>query len=109
MELDAGEYSFEGESIRAITASASRDEDGAIHITVSNLDPRNARRIEGAVQGQAVRNVSGRILTADDMRAHNTCETPTVVAPKPFDAARLVGDRLTIDLPPMSLVVLRLQ
>jgi alpha-N-arabinofuranosidase len=109
MELDAGEYSFDGESIRAITASASRDEDGAIHITVSNLDPRNARRIEGTVQGQAVRNVSGRILTADDMRAHNTFESPNVVAPKPFDGARLAGDRLTIDLPPMSLVVLRLQ
>lgn len=109
MELNAGEYSFDGESIRAITASASRDEDGAIHITVSNLDPRNARRIEGTVQGQAVRRVSGRILTADDMRAHNTFETPNVVAPRPFDGAHLAGDRLTIDLPPMSLVVLRLK
>jgi hypothetical protein len=29
--------------------------------------------------------------------------------PEPFDGAHLAGDRLTIDLPPMWLVVLRLQ
>jgi alpha-L-arabinofuranosidase len=42
------------------------------------------------------------------MRAHNTFEDPDVVAPAPFHGARLSGGALTIDLPPMSLVVLRL-
>lgn len=60
-------------------------------------------------QKLAIVREAGWILTADDMRAHNTFETPNVVAPKPFDGAHLAGDRLTIELPAMSLVVHRLQ
>jgi alpha-L-arabinofuranosidase len=108
MELDAGAYAFEGRSIPAITASASRDSAGRIHITLSNLDPNTPRTIETTIAGASPSNVSGRILTADDMTAHNTFAAPDVVRPVPFDGARLAGETLTVELPPRAVVVLAL-
>jgi alpha-N-arabinofuranosidase len=61
------------------------------------------------VRGQGVSGVSGRILTAGAMNAHNTFEQPDAVRPEAFDGATLSGETLTIQLPPMSLVVLTLE
>lgn len=36
--LDAGSYTYNGESIPAVSASASRNQGGVIHITLTNLD-----------------------------------------------------------------------
>jgi len=109
MVFDAGTYEYEGESIPAITASASKNEDDKIHITMSNLNPDSERNIEAVLRESEVSSVSGRILTADQMTAHNTFENPEVVAPAPFEGANIVEGRLKIDLPPMSLVVLELE
>jgi alpha-N-arabinofuranosidase len=43
------------------------------------------------------------------MNAHNTFEQPDVVRPAPFTGARLTAGRLTVDLPPKSVVVLELR
>ncbi len=109
ISLDAGTYTYEGESIPAVTASASRNDQGTIHLTLSNLDPNQPRTIDTEIRGAAPSRVSGRILTADSITAHNTFETPDAVAPAPFEGARLQGNRLTITLPPRSLVVLALE
>jgi len=58
--------------------------------------------IAGAKPGQ----VSGTILTADTMDAHNTFEAPDAVHPAAFDGAKIVGGRLTLTLPAKSVVVL---
>jgi alpha-L-arabinofuranosidase len=111
MDLDQGTYEFNGESIRPLTATASRPsaDSDVINITISNLDPTAGRTVETAINGFNASSVSGRILTADDMTAHNTFENPNVVAPAPFDGARISDGKLVIDLPPMSLVVLEVR
>jgi alpha-L-arabinofuranosidase len=109
MELDAGTYEFNGEAIRAVTASASKNDEGTIHITISNLDPVRSRNIETSIRGQEVTSVSGKILTADDMTAHNTFNNPDVVTPAQFNGAQISNGKLVIDLPPMSLVLLELK
>ncbi len=43
------------------------------------------------------------------MNAHNTFEQPNAVRPATFNGTTLSGETLTIQLPPMSLVVLTLQ
>jgi alpha-N-arabinofuranosidase len=53
--------------------------------------------------------VSGRILTATAMNAHNTFDDPAGVRPGPFRGARLIGGRLVIDLPAKSVVALELR
>lgn len=109
VSLMADRYEREGRSIPAVSASASRDAQGRIHLSLSNLDPNRARSVSVELQGAHVLRASGRVLTAAAMNAHNTFEAPDAVRPVLFDAARLEGDRLTLELPAKSIVVLELQ
>jgi alpha-N-arabinofuranosidase len=107
--LDAGRYVYGDRTMPAVSATASRDASGHIHVTLTNVDPTQARAVNASVRGQAVTSVSGRILTADQMTAHNTFEQPNAVRPVAFDGARLSGETLTVQLPPKSVVVLELR
>jgi alpha-N-arabinofuranosidase len=107
--LDAGSYTFEGDSVPAISSTASRDRNGRIHITLTNLDPDRARTVTADIRGQRVSRVSGRILTAPTMQAHNTFEQPDAVHLAPFTGARISGSTLTVQLPAKSIVGLELQ
>ncbi|MDG5766215.1 alpha-L-arabinofuranosidase C-terminal domain-containing protein [Balneolales bacterium ANBcel1] len=108
-KMDAGEYTYNGESIPAVTATASRDSNGRMHVTMTNLDPNQDRSIEIDIRGGDLSRVSGRILTADRMNAHNTFDRPSVVSPQDFDGARISGGKLHIDLPAKSLIVLEVR
>ncbi len=109
LELDRGTYQFGDQSIPAVSASASKDSEGHVHITLTNVDPKQSRTVQATVNGNAFTSVAGRVLTAAAMTAHNTFDNPDVVAPTQFDGARLNGGQLTIELPPMSVVALELR
>jgi alpha-N-arabinofuranosidase len=109
ISLQSDEYTFEGQSVPAVSASASRDEQGRIHITLVNLDPNRGRTIQTELRGQRASGVAGRVLTSDAMNAHNTFERPNTVKPAEFGGARLSGDTLNVQLPPKSIVVLELR
>jgi alpha-N-arabinofuranosidase len=107
--LDEGAYTFDGDSVPAVSASASRDSAGTMHITLANLDPNGERTIAVDIRGLSVSSVAGRILTAPAMNAHNTFDDPEAVQPAPFRDARLTGGKLVIDLPAKSVVALELR
>jgi alpha-N-arabinofuranosidase len=106
--MDGGRYEREGQSLPAVSASASRDAQGRIHLTLTNIDPNRSRSVQAEIRGARMTRVSGRVLTAAAMTAHNTFEQPNVVVPAAFDGARLVGDRLVVALPAKSVAVLEL-
>jgi alpha-N-arabinofuranosidase len=108
-ELEGGSYSLGEENIPALSVSASRDAEGAIHVTLANLDPNAPRTVSATVRGASVSQVTGRILTAEAMNAHNTFEDPDAVQPAAFDEFNLDGRILAIQLPPKSVVMLELK
>lgn len=108
-ELETGSYKLGDESIPAVSATASLDDAGRIHVSITNLDPNLARVVEIELAGQAARSVrSGRILTADAMNAHNTFDAPDSLVPQDFAGAKVVGGKLVVSLPAKSLVTLEL-
>jgi alpha-L-arabinofuranosidase len=111
LSIDAGRYELQGRSIPAVSGSASRDKDGRIHLSLVNLDPTHARSVTAELRegGARVSRVAGRMLTAGAINAHNTFEQPDAVQPQAFTGARLAGQRLTLELPAKSIVVLELQ
>jgi alpha-N-arabinofuranosidase len=102
-------YEYDGRSLPAVSATASRDREGKIHITLTNLDPNRARTVSATLQGATLTGASGRMLTAGTMNAHNTFEQPHAVEPARFDAVHVSGTELMVELPPKSIVVLELR
>jgi alpha-N-arabinofuranosidase len=107
--LDCAEYGHQKDSIPAISASASKDKDGKIHITLCNLNPNESQDMTCELRGYTPQSVSGRILTADAMTAHNTFDKPETVKPEEFKDAKIEGNGVTTVLPPKSVVVLEIQ
>ena len=110
MAFDQGVYEYEGESVPQISATASADADGKIHISFSNADPKNSAQFQCVLEGmENCGNISGRILAAETMNAHNSFEMPSRVVPTAFDGYKAEKNSLTVELPPMSVVVLEVE
>lgn len=89
-----------------VSATASRDAKGAIHISLANVDVENAQQLAIDLQGIQARKVSGRILSSGSINDHNTFEQPDKVRPASFKDAKIADGKLQVNLPPRSIVVL---
>ena len=107
--LSTPDYVLGAEMIPAISAAASRDPAGKIHVSLVNANPHEPITVTAKLAGVNAKGVSGRVLTAPAMDSHNTFAAPEVVKPAKFDGAKLAGDTLTINLPAKSIVVLELE
>jgi len=108
IDLECGDYQFGDEKVPAINVSASKDKADKIHISLCNLDPVNPAHVDCKLLGIEPANISGRVLTADDMAAHNTFDKPEAVKPAAFDDFKLRDDMLSVKLPAKSVVVLEI-
>jgi alpha-N-arabinofuranosidase len=109
VDLAAREYVVGQSAVPSLSASASRDGEGGLHLSVVNLDPNAAVEVSTTVAGRAVKTVSGEVLTAPAVNAMNTFESPNVVRPARFGGYRLQGSQLTLSIPAKSVVVLELR
>lgn len=105
LTLDSPAYG----ALKAVDGTAARGVDGKVHIALVNIDPDTAVEVSLALEGGAARAVTGRVLTADRMDAHNSFDAPRAVEPAAFTGARIAGGRLTARLPARSVVVLTLE
>jgi alpha-N-arabinofuranosidase len=106
--MDGGEYRLQDKAIPRISASASVDAAGAVHLSLCNLSPDMPAEVDGLLRGCTATRVTGTVLTADTIQAHNTFDAPDLVRPVVFEGARLEGERLLATLPPRSVTVLEL-
>jgi alpha-N-arabinofuranosidase len=106
--IEAEEYRPGNSSIPAISASASIDEAGRIHVSLCNVDPREEQKLSLELQDVSPSSVTGQIIEAGDMRAHNTFDRPYTVGLRDFNDAALSGSRVTVTLPSKSVVTLEL-
>jgi len=109
LEYDAGKVEQGGGDLPAVSASASRDAEGRVHLSLCNIDPDKAHEVSCRVRGMEAGAVSGRILTSATMNTHNTFEKPEQIRPEPFTGAVLEGGTLTLSLPSKSVVVLEIR
>ncbi len=93
----------------ALSASASKDSAGNMHLSLVNIDPAKTNEVSVSLDAATVSKVSGRILSSQKLQDHNSFEKPDMVSPKAFSGATLKNNRLTVTLPPASVVVLTLR
>jgi len=109
VSLQSPDYTFDGAAVPMVSASASRDSAGRVHLSLVNTNPHAAVSLACKLDGLSGRKVSGRILTAPAMNSVNTFASPDTVVPRPFEGATLNGAQLGVTLPAMSVVVLTLE
>ena len=89
-----------------VSATASRDKDGKVHISLSNVDLKNEQEISVNLSGISVNQVQGEILTSPNIADYNSFERPDVVKPTPFKGAKISKGMLKVTLPAKSIVTL---
>lgn len=109
LEVKSGDFVVEGEKLPAISASASRDQQGRTHVSLVNIDHKKAQEITINIEGGKYKGVSGRVLASKNIQDHNTFQAPDKIKPEVFKGAKLKGNTLTVTLPPASVAVLELK
>ena len=98
-----------GAAIPAVSASASRDREGRIHISIANLQPAKAENVRCELKGVTATHVAGEIITAAAMNAYNDFGKPEAVNIRTFTGAQIHAGALTVELPAKSIVTLELR
>jgi alpha-N-arabinofuranosidase len=109
LDVKSEPYSIQNEAVSAVSASASRDQQGLVHLSLVNIDARKAQDISIDIKGKLFTSVTGRILTSTHLNAHNTFEKPQAVQPQIFKEASLKNTKLMVKAPPFSVLVLELK
>ena len=107
-DLTGPDYRFGGKAMPAISASASRDVEGRIHISLCNADPHSQVAVACRLAGASPSKVSATVLTAGSINAHNTFDRPGEVTPIPFTDFSSDGGLLTLRLPAKSVTVVEI-
>ena len=100
IDLSAPEYRIDQSSVPSLSASASRDAEGKLHLSIVNLEPSRTAEITIRVTGSAIRQVTGEVLTAPLMNAMNTFDQPNSIKPAPFNSYKIQNSQLVLSVPP---------
>ncbi len=109
VKLTSDVYEFDGNQLKAISASASRDKMGKVHVSLANIHARESKQISVNFPGVENMDISGRILTSARLQDHNTFDRPELVKPTIFNSFTTASGVLQITIPPFSVVVLTIK
>ena len=104
--LKTADYPFGDSKIPALSVSASKNDSGAVHISLCNTHANDAQPLLIDLRGGRFARVTGRILTADAANAHNTFDAPETLVPQDFPDARIADGKIRVELPAKSLIAL---
>jgi alpha-N-arabinofuranosidase len=108
IDLKCEDYNYGNNKISAISASASLDKDGKVHISLANLNPNKSITVTCHVIGGTFEKVTGEVLTSGEMNSFNSFENAEIVKPVAFNGFKFKDGILNITMPSKSVVVLEL-
>ena len=96
----------EKRNIPVISSSAALKKDGAIIISLANIDTDNAQTVEIQLDGKKTKILAGRILTCNAITDYNDFDQPAKVKPAIFKGAKIKQDEIQVKIPAKSIVVI---
>jgi alpha-N-arabinofuranosidase len=108
IDIQCDSLAWKDKKFAAINASASKDVNNKIHITLANIDTDKDQKIEIDLGTAKISKATGTILTAKTIDAYNTFDSPNVVVPAVFKETKAVKNILTITVPAKAIVSLEL-
>lgn len=109
IELLSPSYSVGTRNLPALNVSASKDANGVIHVSIVNLDPKNAISTNCSLGQVAVKSVNGQIVTAADLATFNSFEKPNEVVMTDFKGAKYKDGVLSLTIPAKSVITIALK
>ena len=109
INVNCQDYSYDGNSLPSISASASKDSTGKIHISIANIDPDKNRNVEIDLRGsKPLGTGKGEIITSLQMNDYNDFGKPEKVNIQDFSDFNLKNNILTLNLPSKSVLTIEL-
>tara|TARA_R110001583_G_scaffold5071_8_gene27992 strand:+ start:1100 stop:2623 length:1524 start_codon:yes stop_codon:yes gene_type:complete len=90
-------------SIPAVTISASKNNDGERHISLTNVDISKSLDVEITID--KLKSATAKILTSGKAQDHNTFDNPNKISPVDFKDFKIKNNKITLTIPPLSVVV----
>ena len=97
-------------SIPVLSASASEDGNRKVHVSITNIDPKDEQIVQLDIRGISTEYRGGTIITSENMCDHNTFDDGEKVGIREFTGAvSKEGGKIRLNLPPKSVVTLCLE
>jgi alpha-N-arabinofuranosidase len=96
-------------SIPAISVSSSKDSKGKIHVSMTNIDPKNQQEVHLEIQGVSPGQVTGKIITSEKMQDHNSFDNTNKVEIRAFSGVVVSHGNITVTMPEKSIVTLEIE
>ena len=110
IDITCEQYSYDNMTLPSISASASKDSTGTIHLSLCNIDPDQKRDIDIELKTESkISKTRGEIITASAMNEYNDFDKPEKVNIKTFSDFSLKDKILTVSLPSKSVVTLEIK
>lgn len=109
-QVNSEKYIFEKESVPALSVTASKDNQGAIHLTISNLNPNKDLDVLCDIRGEAVLSfVKGTIISGEKINSYNDFDRKEEVSESSFSDVKVKENKVTIKIPAKSVIMLELK
>lgn len=99
---------FEGD-LPLVSATASKDKQGVVHISLTNVSMDKEQTITVNLAGIQAKKATGVILTSSKVDDLNTFEQPNKVKEAPFKDATIKNGQMKVKMPKNSIVTLTLE
>ncbi|WP_117168279.1 alpha-N-arabinofuranosidase [Paraliobacillus sediminis] len=108
LDIDTKMLEIDGKEYPQVSASASKA-NGVVNISLCNLDKDEKVTLDLDLRGVDFSDVTGEVVTSEKMNDYNSFENPDKIKPVDFKAIKVNEDKVTIELPAMSVVVLHVK
>jgi len=104
LSINSEKYIVNNDTLDAVSATASRDSMGTIHISLVNINPDKDISITCSLEGFSPDKASGSIITSGNIKDYNTFEEPNKIGIKEFNNFKIDSGKLIINMPAKSII-----
>jgi len=110
IDVTCDNYAYKDMTLPGLSASASKDKEDIIHVSLCNIDPHNNREIEIDLRGSdKLSGSGGEIITAPNMNDYNDFGKSEKVNIQKFSSFSIKNNVLKVNLPAKSVVTIALK
>lgn len=99
-------YTYNGETLPALSASASKDKKGLVHISLVNIDSKKENTVEIDLNELGIKTASAMIIGSPKLQDFNSFDNPTKIQPVAFKGFEIKKGKITVNVPPFSVIML---